>query len=299
MHLYYNYNFIFFTLIKMNLNLNINQAKLDRQKLSEIRKIIKEQKEKIQKIQKQRIKQEILKEQQNINQNINQNIKYLSFGGKLQLYSLIEESPQMKIIREQVQKYRKELEKLEKQKELKEQQELEKQLSNYPISKQELPPIPEDKVQEFGKKRKRRKKIPGFRVFFTLNNGGDAYGVYTKGKKVMIYKGNRKVKELTCRKIIYPKSPSTSKKSSVLLQLANGKYMFVGHKIYTFKPKSPITKYFSYIGPSEVPYPVALTKNHAYFMLDRRAVPKKEFSGDSDVFWNKKAYVVFYDKHRK
>jgi hypothetical protein len=55
--------------------------------------------------------------------------------------------------------------------------------------------------------------------------------------------------------------------NSILLKINETTYIYVGHTIYSFKTKSPIAKYVSPIGNSDVPYPYAIDKNGEYYLL--------------------------------
>jgi len=70
--------------------------------------------------------------------------------------------------------------------------------------------------------------------------------------------------------------------NSILLQLNKHLYVFIDHNIYCFKTNEEIIKYYSLIGNSDVPYPVALSKNYAYFMLDCQQIERKKFPKDTD-----------------
>lgn len=57
--------------------------------------------------------------------------------------------------------------------------------------------------------------------------------------------------------------------TSVLAQLPDGRYLYIGSTIYTFRPKSPIVAYHSPVGNSAVPYPYAVDDaNRAYLMIE-------------------------------
>jgi hypothetical protein len=87
-------------------------------------------------------------------------------------------------------------------------------------------------------------------------------------------------------------SPKFGLGNTILLELAGGKYVWIGSSIYEFKPKDKIVKYFSQIGSSDVPYPVALGEENAYFMIEDKYVPRDAFPEDVD--WYSKAYPIFY-----
>ena len=63
--------------------------------------------------------------------------------------------------------------------------------------------------------------------------------------------------------------------NSILIQLTNTQYVYIGHIIYEFKTSDQIQKYYSNLGNNDVPYPVAVGEKNAYFMLDRKYVAKE------------------------
>ena len=65
--------------------------------------------------------------------------------------------------------------------------------------------------------------------------------------------------------------------NSILLQIDSNKYVFVGHNIYEFKIDDTINEYYSPVGNSFVPYPVALGSKNNYFMLDKTYVSNDKF----------------------
>lgn len=79
--------------------------------------------------------------------------------------------------------------------------------------------------------------------------------------------------------------------NSVLIELPGNRYVYVGWNIYEFTSQEPILKYYSYLGNNDVPYPVALSKNYAFFMLDKVYVARNEFPKGID--WAD-AYGAFY-----
>lgn len=78
--------------------------------------------------------------------------------------------------------------------------------------------------------------------------------------------------------------------NTVLIELPQSKYVFVGESIYEFTGQ-PIINYYSYLGPNDVPYPVALSADYAYFMLDKVYISRDEFPKSID--WSN-AYIAFY-----
>ena len=74
----------------------------------------------------------------------------------------------------------------------------------------------------------------------------------------------------------WPKPIDRDQGNSILLALKDGRNVFIGHSIYEFKSEGPILEYYSNVGRSSVPYPVALDANNVYFMLDKTYVPIKD-----------------------
>jgi len=125
-------------------------------------------------------------------------------------------------------------------------------------------------------------------IHLTLDNGGMPFIVDVLGKHVNIYS-----KQLTyegIEKIFYGDDNKGDKNATMLLKLKD-KYVYVGSgEIFEFKTDEDIEKFSSPIGNSAVPYPFAIGKEYAYFMLDRVYVELKEFESKTDL------YREFYDK---
>jgi len=70
-----------------------------------------------------------------------------------------------------------------------------------------------------------------------------------------------------------------------------------GREIYSFNLNEEVTAYYSMVGNSSVPYPVALTATSALYMLDYVQVPREEISKNplSDEAWGD-SYSIFYEK---
>ena len=64
--------------------------------------------------------------------------------------------------------------------------------------------------------------------------------------------------------------------NSILFEIKEQEYIFVGKTIYYFntKPnKDKIVKFISNMGPNRVPYPFAYGEKNVYFMLDQKFLP--------------------------
>jgi len=87
--------------------------------------------------------------------------------------------------------------------------------------------------------------------------------------------------------------------NSILVHVSGQTYAYIGLEIYSFDSPDPVALYYSIMGNSSVPYPVAVTQRSVIFMLDRVVVPRnqiepllpKKDNGQDD--WSN-AYQAFY-----
>ena len=79
--------------------------------------------------------------------------------------------------------------------------------------------------------------------------------------------------------------PKDAEGNSLLLK-EGAKYIYIGSEIYEFTPVKgdTIEKFYSDIGPSDVPYPYAIGKTHIYILLDKVAVEKSFFNMKNDIY---------------
>jgi hypothetical protein len=155
--------------------------------------------------------------------------------------------------------------------------------------------------------------MPSKNTYYTHDNGGRPFKVVVEMPTVTIYKEtsydpptyNKLLKTYrTVQKVHVGKSTgypigdhskSQSKHfdgNSILLELADGKYIFIGHEIYEFRiGRDKLVKYYSMVGHSDVPYPVLLTEQAVYMMLDHVYVGREYFASDTE--WED-AYATYY-----
>lgn len=94
--------------------------------------------------------------------------------------------------------------------------------------------------------------------------------------------------------------------NSILVNITGDKYVWIGWEIHEFTSPEPIEKFWSSVGNSDVPYPVAKSKSFAYFMLDLKYVPIERFetlrvattSKTMNEAWSN-LYSEFYNQHRR
>lgn len=146
----------------------------------------------------------------------------------------------------------------------------------------------------------------GYKTYLIHNNGIRPFLVAIKDNIAKIFKVSKDVavsslfwtdvkdyyytdliNEYKCKKIFIPKGVEIYNKifyikefngNSILLDIGD-KYIYIGDKIYEFKPTDEILKYYSPVGNNDVPYPVTIGTENIYFMLDNSYVPKKYFEG--------------------
>lgn len=190
-------------------------------------------------------------------------------------------------------------------------------------------PIKESEFNEFNVPL--NKTLQG-KIYITHDNGGRPYLVEHNGRNVRIFKKSKEFRDLDwddqekltkgmrSQKVLYSeliKEYKNVKKffsgrdysgygmhgNSVLFELPKNRYVHVGVSIYEFTTDGPVVAFHSYMGNNDVPYPVTLTDDYAYFMLDTVYVPRDEFP--KGINWND-AYAAFYghmywpeDKNKK
>lgn len=86
--------------------------------------------------------------------------------------------------------------------------------------------------------------------------------------------------------------PVWARGNSILVQMSEHRHCFIGDTVYEFDSPEPITEYYSQVGNSDVPYPVAVSATKVFFMLDRRLASRHKLSNDTPL-WD--AYSQFYE----
>ena len=144
---------------------------------------------------------------------------------------------------------------------------------------------------------KKQNKQSKSKTYYTHDNGGRPFKVVVEDKKVYVYK-YKKYDETTnsflysekpikyekknyfkCKNIFIGKSPKNKSTilsggygakftgNSILLQITQNKYVFIGDKIFSFTSKSEIKKFVSPVGNSDVPYPYAVDADGRYYLM--------------------------------
>jgi NADH:ubiquinone oxidoreductase subunit C len=136
--------------------------------------------------------------------------------------------------------------------------------------------------------------------YATIDNGGKSFYVtisVDKSRKIDVKVRHYNSKfETTFENVnkVFIGDDSFDPGNSILINLGGNQYVFVGDNLYSFTAPEEITEYYSEVGNSSVPYPVAGSKNYIYFMLsdDLVYVPRTEFSKNVNLF--SQAYGQYY-----
>jgi hypothetical protein len=93
--------------------------------------------------------------------------------------------------------------------------------------------------------------------------------------------------------------------NSILLEIANNSYVFIGESIFSFKSIAPITKYVSSVGYNDTPIPHAIDKRGNYYLLLDGVVVNfaktamKKISDPHIIYWDAKKAKKNKNKNKK
>ena len=76
-----------------------------------------------------------------------------------------------------------------------------------------------------------------------------------------------------------------AKGNSLLLQISDKKYVYVGDCVFSFEPvdEDTLVKYYSPVGNNDVPYPYAVGKKYVYLLWDKSYYPVEFFDLKKDA----------------
>ncbi len=91
--------------------------------------------------------------------------------------------------------------------------------------------------------------------------------------------------------------------NSILIQIDEHKYIYIGYEIYRFRTDDIIIDYETPIGNSDVPYPVAFGETDIYFMienciLDRQDLKTPIVSGNASELYNELYCINSFKGHK-
>jgi len=161
-------------------------------------------------------------------------------------------------------------------------------------------------LNEPSQKLKESSRSIKLKYYLSHFNGGRPFLVVVENnnKFVKIYKQSKNgesydklIGEYKPKKIYIGKD-STDRSfdgNTVLLQLTEDDFIYVGAKVYKFSLEKgdKFTKYFSMVGNNDTPYPVLLCKNNVYFLAEQKFITKDKFI-DKNVGNYENAYDYYY-----
>lgn len=130
------------------------------------------------------------------------------------------------------------------------------------------------------------------RKYIVVDNGDSSAEIYLNDQPVRVL-----LMRINSYKKIFVGIDSVEQMhgNSILFELDDQSYIFVGMYIYLFHTTEPILQYFSPMGNNMVPYPYAITSKHTYIMLGQQVInnidrndkdPHTQFYDDSRNFKN-------------
>jgi hypothetical protein len=134
------------------------------------------------------------------------------------------------------------------------------------------------------------------RSYYILNNGGWPYiiDIDNTNNIFIIRKNNNDITKIYeskfIKKFLGKHTDGTLLGNSILfLIFVNDiktvyQYIYIGTEIYSFTHDTPITKYYSPIGNSNVCYPYATSKNKTLLMLDKCILDSNLIDNNEDVY---------------
>tara|TARA_Y100000591_G_C21760921_1_gene660043 strand:- start:304 stop:1083 length:780 start_codon:yes stop_codon:yes gene_type:complete len=165
------------------------------------------------------------------------------------------------------------------------------------------------------------------KTYYTHDNGGRPFKVVIDDKKVYVYKYKKydadtntflysekpikyeKKNHFKCINIFIGKSPKNPRTiyssgygskftgNSILLQITENKYVFIGDKIFSFISKSEIKKFTSPVGNNDVPYPYAVDVDGKYYLMIEDVIINKitnikKYDNDPYDFYYKNSTLI-------
>jgi len=145
-------------------------------------------------------------------------------------------------------------------------------------------------------------------VYYIHDNGGKPFKIMASNKGINVYTYehgdndspvvyNKLLKRFT--KFLgfwvgYDTSPNKFHGNTILIQETKLTVVSITWDIKRFKTTEEISAYVSPVGNSDVPYPIAFTKNNVYFINDNEYVPKADFITTPTFLNAKKLYSEYY-----
>lgn len=89
-------------------------------------------------------------------------------------------------------------------------------------------------------------------------------------------------------------SGSSCHGNTLLVKHSDIEYTHIGPAIFTFQTDGVVLDYVSYLGNSNVPYPVAYTKDSVYFLAERMQVLRRDLKTRATLYTTQDLYSELY-----
>ena len=156
------------------------------------------------------------------------------------------------------------------------------------------------------------------KIYYIHDNGGRPFKVVIKNREVLVYKqlfdadinyDNKPLMRFIPTKIFIGKSPINRMTkfslgygddfdgNSILLNLSDNKYVYIGSDIRSFKTRNRIIKYVSPVGNNDVPYPYAIDSKGNIYLIVEGIILKNSRQLKSRMKDYDDPYSYYYDWH--
>ena len=128
--------------------------------------------------------------------------------------------------------------------------------------------------------------------------------IFTDLKKAQIYKMpyrnslHQEIEKVMSFDYLHVFGPDENNKDGIFLfEIENKKYVYVGHKLFSFETNDEIVDYFTEHGNNDVKYSFAYGKENIYFMLHQKYIPLQEY--ENSTMKNEYQYLYKKDEELK
>lgn len=143
-------------------------------------------------------------------------------------------------------------------------------------------------------------------IYYTHDNGGRPFKVVIDSNLVKVYDNikNNKLLSLESLQVFIGESPRTPmtefsggygddfKGNTILVEINDKEYVFIGDNIFTFKTNNKIINYTSEVGNNDVPYPYAIDSEDNFYLLIESIILKIPIQNRLDP------YSYYYNRNK-
>lgn len=149
----------------------------------------------------------------------------------------------------------------------------------------------------------KKSNLEKWTTYTVLDNGMEPFRVKYNKEIVKVFentietetKNDPLIIKKKYQKVFVGKDPEANG-NSMLFLLNNGKYLYVGYRVFVFETSDEIIDYKSPIGKNCVPYPYAIGEKYTYLMLEQVYAKNKELNkGKKKIdYYHMDPYMSYY-----